>query len=223
MAEDKKSYSYTDPKTHTHTYYSNDAEEGEKIFNAFFGDKKKEENKNIFQKFFDLAEKHIFLSIFVILVGVFILFYAMSASSFKEGKCILIVPYFSHSTNQTCAGLESPLSNAIYLFIVCLIVGIFTTILRRSKGKQGFMDPAKYKELKKEFEDSETKILEEARKKYPFKHLDSKSPEYSRQFSKHMDYMNELRGKIAEELRKKYNLSSDNWHRFLGEVIMSSK
>lgn len=132
MGDDKGSNK--ESKTYTYTYTSKEGEDPFKIFDAFFGDKNKtNKKKGLMQKIQDFGENHVIILFFGLLVVIFIIFYIMSVASWNGGKCLLMVPYFSHSTNESCAGLDSALTNAIYLFITFMIIVIVSSFLRRKK------------------------------------------------------------------------------------------
>ncbi|MBI4973324.1 hypothetical protein HZC27_01810 [Candidatus Roizmanbacteria bacterium] len=220
--KETSSYSYEDPTSGANIFTGSitDPEEADKWDKAFFGGKlnlkkeMEEENrpKNFFEKY----------SIFFFLLGgmalIFILFYGMSAAAWKEGNCLLLVPYFSHSTNQTCSGLNSVFSNAIYLFIV-FFIWVFFSSLRQPKKILDFMDNKTFNLLKKEFYETESSTLGEAQKKYSVENIPSDTPEYKQQFDKQTQYRNQLRGKSATELRAKYKLTIEEWKKFLGKAI----
>lgn len=120
----------------TYTYYT--TKEGDdpfKIFDAFFRDKNKTNKKKSLIQIIQNFGKNHFVILFSVslLVVAFIIFYIMSVSSWNDGKCLLLVPYFSHSTNESCAGLDGALTNAIYLFITFMIIVIVSSFLRRKK------------------------------------------------------------------------------------------
>jgi hypothetical protein len=140
MAEDKVD---KEKKTYTYTYTADDSKNGEDpfdVFEAFFGDKKKtEEKRGLVQKIKMFIEKHPIISaisfFFIVFTFIFLVFYVMSVSSWNNGKCLLLVPYFSSSTSGSCEGLDSAFSNAVYLSITFIIVILLVTILSRLNRK----------------------------------------------------------------------------------------
>ncbi len=140
MSEDKVE---EDKKTFTYTYTVGDPKNGGDpfdVFEAFFGNKKKpEEKKDLAQKIKSFRENHtiIFvLTLFLVLLAfIFIVFYIMSVSSWNNGKCLLLVPYFSSSTGGDCEGIDSAFSNAIYLSITFTVVVVLITIFSRLTRK----------------------------------------------------------------------------------------
>lgn len=140
MSDDKVE---KDKKTYTYTYTVGNSKNGGDpfdVFEAFFGNKKKpEEKKGLAQKIESFRENHtiifVLILFLVLLAFIFTVFYIMSVSSWNNGKCLLLVPYFSSSTGGSCEGIESAFSNAIYLSITFTIVVVLITIFNRLTRK----------------------------------------------------------------------------------------
>lgn len=110
--------------------YSYTGEEAKKMIGTIFGEEKKAKNSFV-RKIQDFEENHFFIALILFLTLIFLVLYFVSVASWNGGKCLLIVPYFSHPTDSSCAGLDNAFTNAIYLFLVIIIVSIASAFLRR--------------------------------------------------------------------------------------------
>lgn len=131
--KDKKTFTYTYTSDGKNPSGNTDFGDPFDIFEAFFGNKKKpEEKKGLGQKIKNFRENHTLIFVFaiflVLLAFIFLVFYIMSVSSWNNGKCLLLVPYFSSSTSGSCEGIDSAFSNAVYLSITFTIVIVLVTI-----------------------------------------------------------------------------------------------